>query len=248
MSGQRRRRQHLEGRSHTECVQSAREANAGSENFSDSLHQVHVKILTISDTVERRLYSIAAKERFPDIELILSCGDLPFYYLEFLVTLFNVPLFYVHGNHHSRPMLTADGGEVVQPGGCVNLDHRIVSFHDVLIGGLEGCMRYNNGPQQYTEGQMWWKMQQLKPSLFRNKLFRKRAVDIFITHAPPSGIHDKPDLCHRGFKVFRHFIERYEPRYFIHGHVHLYSLRDTWKSTYHRTSVINTYGYRILDI
>ncbi|MCP4396884.1 MAG: metallophosphoesterase, partial [bacterium] len=205
-----------------------------------------MRILTISDTVERKLYSVKAKERFPNIDLILSCGDLPFYYLEFLVTVLNVPLFYVYGNHHTRPMLTADGGEVTQPGGCVNIDHRILSFHGLLIGGFEGCMRYNNGPKQYTEFEMWWKVQQLKPRLFRNTLLHKRAIDILITHAPPLGIHDKPDLCHHGFKVFRRFIERYRPRYFIHGHTHRYNTRDAWKTQHRHTSVINTCGCRVL--
>jgi Icc-related predicted phosphoesterase len=159
-----------------------------------------------------------------------------------------VPLFYVHGNHHTKAMLTASGEEIAQPGGCVNIDHRIISFHGVLIGGLEGCMRYNIGPKQYTEFQMWWKIQQLKPRLLSNKLLHKRPVDIFITHAPPFGIHDKPDLCHRGFKVFRRFIERYQPRYFIHGHIHRYNMKDPWKTEYHNTSVINTCGYRVLEI
>ena len=31
--------------------------------------------------------------------LILACGDLPYYYLEYIVGLLDVPLFYVHGNH-----------------------------------------------------------------------------------------------------------------------------------------------------
>jgi Icc-related predicted phosphoesterase len=207
-----------------------------------------VKILTISDTVERKLYSLKAKEYFPDIDLILSCGDLPFYYLEYLVTIFNVPLYYVFGNHHTRPMITAEGAEVISPGGCINLDNRIVHYQGLVIGGFEGCMRYNNGPKQYTEFEMWKKIQHIKPQLWKNKALRKRYVDIVMTHAPPFGIHDKPDLCHRGFKNFRSFIETYQPRYFIHGHTHRYTLKDAWKTEYRQTTVINTCGYRVLEI
>ena len=88
----------------------------------------------------------------------------------------------------------------------------------------------------------------MKPQLWKNKLLYKRYLDIMIAHAPPFGIHDKPDLCHRGFKSFRAFIETYHPRYFIHGHTHRYSLRDEWKTQYQATTIINTCGYQVLDI
>ena len=207
-----------------------------------------MKILTISDTIERRLYNLRAKEDFKDIDLILSCGDLPFYYLEFLVTLLNVPLYFVFGNHHTYPMLTTYGGEIRSPGGCVNVDNKIVAYKGLLIAGFEGCMQYNYGPKQYSDSEMWWKVLKMKPQLWKNKLLHKRYVDILITHAPPFGIHDKPDRCHQGFKSFRTFIEMYRPRYFIHGHIHDYGLKGDWKTQYRETVVINTCGYRILEI
>ncbi|MBD3305632.1 hypothetical protein GF339_04565 [candidate division KSB3 bacterium] len=207
-----------------------------------------VKILTISDTIERRLYNVHCKEEFQDIDLILSCGDLPFYYLEFLVTMLNVPLYFVFGNHHTRPMLTASGGEVTSPGGCLNLDNRILEYNGLLIGGFEGCMKYNYGPKQYSDTEMWWKVLRMTPQFLKNKLLRQRPVDIIITHAPPSGIHDKSDLCHRGFRSFRWLIDTYQPRYFIHGHVHQYGLKDEGTTQYHQTTVINTCGHQILEI
>jgi len=42
-------------------------------------------------------------DRFGDVELVLSCGDLPYYYLEYIVSMLNVPLLYVHGNHDAPP-------------------------------------------------------------------------------------------------------------------------------------------------
>lgn len=206
-----------------------------------------MKILTVSDDVKRQLYNLKFKENFHDIDLILSCGDLPFYYLEFLVSMINVPLYYVFGNHHTRPMITANGVEVQSPGGCVNVDNRVVEYKGLLIGGFEGCMKYNYGPKQYSDFEMWRKVQKMKPLLWKNKLLHKRYIDIIITHAPPYGIHDKPDLCHRGFKSFRTIIEKYQPRYFIHGHIHRYNLHDAWKTEYHNTTVLNTCGYQILE-
>ena len=206
-----------------------------------------MKILTVSDTVERKLYSSKAAEKFQGIDLILSCGDLPFYYLEFLVSTFNVPLYYVYGNHHATPMLTASGDEVKTPGGCIDIDSHLTRFRGLSFVGFEGCMRYNDGQKQYTEFQMRQKILRMTPRLLLHKLTR-HSLDIIITHAPPRGIHDKPDLCHRGFSAFLRLIDAYHPRYFIHGHTHRYTLNDEWKTEHGSTTIINTCGYRILDI
>ena len=58
-----------------------------------------MKILAVSDQVVERLYTLSSSGHFQDVELILGCGDLPYDYLEYLVTIFNVPMFYVPGNH-----------------------------------------------------------------------------------------------------------------------------------------------------
>jgi hypothetical protein len=43
-------------------------------------------------------------------------------------------------------------------------------------------------------------------------------------------------------------MERFRPRYLIHGHVHVYSPLDPVDSVYMDTRVINTYGYRTLEV
>ena len=58
-----------------------------------------MKILTLSDRVDELIYSPAIKHLFNDVDLVLGCGDLPHYYLEFIVTMIGGPLFYVVGNH-----------------------------------------------------------------------------------------------------------------------------------------------------
>ena len=58
-----------------------------------------MRILTVSDKVEPVLYGPYIRERVGKVDLILACGDLPYYYLEYIVGLLDVPLFYVHGNH-----------------------------------------------------------------------------------------------------------------------------------------------------
>lgn len=209
-----------------------------------------MKILTVSDKVDELIYSSAIKHLFGDVDLVLGCGDLPFYYLEFIATMLGEPLFYVVGNH-ANAVKQYYGPEQHWkfPGGCVNIDGRVVQHKGLLVAGLEGSMRYNNNSRfQYTEREMAWKVWGLAPWLMLNKLRHGRYLDILITHAPPLGIHDKPDLCHRGFQAFRVLMERFRPRYLIHGHIHVYNPNETIKTVYQDTTVINTYGYRTLEI
>ncbi len=202
-----------------------------------------MKILTVSDQVVSILHSPGLRERTPEVEAILACGDLPADYLEYLVSMLNVPLFYVMGNHDS------ESGTPAYPEGGENLDRRVVAFNGVLIAGLEGAQRYNAKPHfQYTENEMRARIAALAPALLLNKARYGRYLDILITHAPPYHIHDGEDYAHRGFKSFVWFIEHYQPRYLVHGHVHVYDNRTETVTTRGATTIVNTYGYKILDI
>jgi Icc-related predicted phosphoesterase len=196
------------------------------------------------------IHSPALKRQFGDVDLVLGCGDLPHYYLEFIVTMLGGPLFYVIGNHAAELKHRYDPiEEWGYPGGCENVHGRAVRYRRLLIAGLEGSMRYNDNPAfQYSEREMLWKVWHLAPALVLNRLLYGRYLDILITHAPPQGIHDRSDLCHQGFRAFRTIMNLFRPRYLIHGHVHLYNSLETAESVYRDTRVINTYGYRTLEI
>ena len=196
-----------------------------------------MRILTVSDKVVPELYQEFDRRRFGDIDLVLSCGDLPPEYLSALSGRFSVPLYYVRGNHDIRLAST-------RPTGCVNLNARLVTHQGLTILGLEGSRWYNGGPFQYTENEMRWKLLALTP-----RIWRSRRVDIVITHAPPRHVHDAEDRCHRGFKSFRRLIERHAPGYLIHGHIHREFADPSERVTLiDKTRVINTYGCHVLEI
>ncbi|MBI4788202.1 MAG: metallophosphoesterase family protein [Chloroflexi bacterium] len=202
-----------------------------------------MRVLTISDQVNDLVHSPALKEMARGVALALSCGDLPSDYLEYVVSVLNIPMYYVMGNHGGA------GGEKPEPEGPENIDGQVVEHHGLLIAGLEGSMRYNIRPQyQYTENEMRAKIARLTPALIVNRARYGRYLDVLITHAPPAGIHDGPDLPHRGFKSFVWFIEHYRPRYLIHGHVHVYDSRQETVTQHGATTIVNTYGYKILEI
>lgn len=196
-----------------------------------------MKILAVSDRVESILYDKFDEANFPGIDLILSCGDLPPEYLSFLAARFNVPLYYVLGNHDIR-------FDSKQPNGCTDIHARLVQFRCINVLGLEGSRWYNGGVHQYTEPQMRKIIRRL-----RTKIWRKKGVDIVITHAPPRHIHDAEDQCHKGFWAYKWLIDRYSPRYFIHGHIHLNFTDPSQRiSIVKETKIINAYGYFIFEL
>ena len=196
-----------------------------------------MRILTVSDRVEPVLNDREAPSRFPGVELILSCGDLPPEYLSFLRGIFGVPLYYVLGNHDIRY-------ESTRPLGCMDLHAKLVRSQGIRLLGLEGSRWYNGGPQQYSDREMKRIIWGLRPKLWIGK-----GLDIILTHAPPRHIHDEEDQCHRGFRSFRWLVDKYSPRYFIHGHTHaLFTDPSERITTLNQTKVINSYGYFIFDI
>jgi Icc-related predicted phosphoesterase len=205
-----------------------------------------VKILAISDQVVQGIYSSHICERFGDVDMVLACGDLPYSYLEYIVTMLQAPCFFVHGNH-DRPVHTADGRMLTQPGGWIDLDGRSLAAEEVLLAGLEGSIRYRPGaPFQYTDGEMTHRVWRLVPALMMNRVRYGRYLDILITHSPPFGIHDGQDLPHRGFKAFLGLMARFRPRYLLHGHKHVYGPQPP-RTRYRDTEVINVYPFRVIE-
>jgi Icc-related predicted phosphoesterase len=214
-----------------------------------------MKILCISDYIDPLVYSTSIKERFKDVDLVLSAGDLPLEYLEFIVSCINKPLLFVFGNHNLNEFhyYKKSGAfvwpeDAIPPGsGSVHIGSRVMIEEGLIIAGLGGSMMYNRGDNQYTESRMFLEMVKLIPVLLLNRIFRGRFLDILLTHAAPRNIHDKEDPCHRGFKVFRWFMRVFKPKYLIHGHIHLYDLADLRTTRYQDTWVINAYSHYIIN-
>ena len=206
-----------------------------------------MKILSLSDIILESIYSSGVKTRFADVDLILGCGDLAYYYLEYVVSSLNVPLYYVRGNHANLVEHTSSGPRSGPQGGT-DLHLRVINHHGLILAGVEGSLRYKKGPFQYSQSEMWRNVMLLVPNLLRNKVVYGRYLDIFISHAPPWGINDKQDLPHQGIKAFRWLLEKFKPNYHFHGHIHIYRQYEKKVTTFKSTKVINTYGYAETEI
>ncbi|MDR1956685.1 MAG: metallophosphoesterase [Treponema sp.] len=219
-----------------------------------------MKILCISDHIDPLVYSHSIRARFGDITMVLSTGDLPLEYLEFIVSSLDKPLFFIFGNHDLKDYQYIKYGRDVEkqrgfpqvttvpPGaGAIHIGSKVRFAEGLIIAGLGGSMYYNHGENQYTEWGMGFEILKLIPGLLFNRIFRGRFLDILITHAPPRGIHDKPDKCHWGFKAFLWFMRVFRPKYLIHGHIHLYDLSAVRTSRYEDTLVVNAYSHYVIE-
>ncbi len=222
-----------------------------------------MKILAVSDVVNKFLYSEQIKKLAADVDVIVSCGDLPSYYLDFLVTTLGKPLLYVCGNHDrydltKKSQITLSDVRSFRSSeynidsecffGGRNLHEHAENIDNVIFYGLEGSIRYNRGDHQYTDRQMKRIIWKKSPGLFVNRLREGRYLDILVTHAPPFGIHDEKDRAHRGFKSFVEFMKKFRPKYLLHGHIHLYDRNTPRITQFLETKVINCYDYQILNL
>ena len=185
-------------------------------------------ITCISDEEDPLLYSKSVTKILKDCDFIISAGDLKNEYLEYIVTLTNKPLFYVHGNHDSE----------TPPEGCICIDDDLVVYQGIRILGLGGSVRYSNDTYQYTELQMERRIRKLK-----KKISKAKGVDIVVTHAPIKGYGDLNDYAHQGFECFNKLLNELKPKFWFYGHVHT-TYDPTLKQAYayKNTMIINVSG------
>ncbi|MBR1798243.1 MAG: metallophosphoesterase family protein [Clostridiales bacterium] len=197
-----------------------------------------MKILAVADVEDKILYDHFTKERVKGVELIVACGDLRTDYLDFLMTMVNVPMIYVRGNHD-------DSYFTDPPLGAVCIEDKIYKFNGVTFMGLGGSNRYrNDGKNMYTEKEMKLRALKLAPVA---KL--KGGVDVLVTHSPARGYGDMTDLPHRGFDTFNDVMNKYHPKVMLHGHVHMnYGIVKREYEHPSGTRIVNACGFQIIDI
>lgn len=195
-----------------------------------------MKIMVIADEESKAYWDFYRPGMLDGIDLIISCGDLSPHYLSFIATFAHAPVIYVNGNHDNNECSAT-------PEGCFCIEDSIYNHNGIKILGLGGSMRYKPGPNQYTQREMDWRVRKLRLGLWINGGF-----DILVTHSPAYQINDGSDLAHTGFSAFNTLLDRYSPKYFVHGHVHMnYGSKFKRLSTYNETTIINAYKTYIFE-
>jgi len=199
-----------------------------------------MKILALSDQVTEIVYSNNIAKNFPDVDLIVGCGDLPADYLEFTVSMLNVPLIYVPGNH--------DKDDIQIPGGQ-SIDGKVIKIQGLWCMGLGGSRRYKpDGRFQYSEAEMRTRVWKLLVRATLKKLISRKEITLFISHAPPYGVHDASDLAHKGFSSFHQLLSIAKPRIMLHGHCYSQPNLKNSETKMYQTNVINVFPYRLIDL
>lgn len=195
-----------------------------------------MKILVLADEESRSLYEHYAPDKLKGIGLIIACGDLRRDYLDFFATMSKVPVLFVLGNHDQ--WYNPEKGN-----GCICIEDDVFVYHGIRILGLGGSMRYHPGASnQYTEKEMkrrirrlWW------------KLHKTRGFDILVAHSPARHLNDLDDRPHQGFECFRSLMEKYRPKFFIHGHVHAAYGGFCRLSHFGDTVIVNAYEHYVIE-
>ncbi len=197
------------------------------------------RVMLVADMVHPYVYRSGFPQGLPSIDLVLSAGDIPGYFLEFLASTLPVPVVYVPGNHNDEYI--NEGGGRHLPQGVINAHGRVVSEAGLRIAGWGGVPRYRDGENQYTAAQGRWGLRKLA--------WRARGgVDVLLTHAPPLGPHAGSDYAHRGCASITEFIGKRRPPLVVHGHIHEYEGKKiSYTDAATGSQVINAYGYHILE-
>jgi predicted phosphodiesterase len=210
------------------------------------------RVLAVSDEVEPAMCTDAVR-RHRDVDLVLAAGDLPFDYLDHIASRLDRPLVMVPGNHDiDLSGYRFRGGVCLRAGlpatwpgppGAVNADGQVVEVAGLRIAGLGGSVRYNRGPNQWTQGQQ----------RFRSWKLRARAalgfkpVDILLTHAPPRHCGDREDPAHHGFDCLHDVVRALRPRLLVHGHIHPHG-QPVPDRQLGDTTVLNVVGHRVIEL
>ena len=214
------------------------------------------KILCVSDQIDPVIYSKNIKDRYGDIDFIIAAGDLPMEYLDFVQSALNKPLFFIFGAHylkaltHYHPEMAEknENDEINKykkdnPFKSENgtyIGFKTVKADNLLIAGISGAKKENDGKNQFTEKQMKRRLFLLLLKLLPNKIKYGRYADIVVSHAPI--------ISTSGFKCFEKFIKLVKPGYWLHGSIHIHNAKTARSLSIGKTEVINVYSRHILEI
>jgi len=158
------------------------------------------------------------------VDLLVSLGDMPDQIiLEVASRCRPREILAVKGNHDTASQF---------PTPIRDLHLKTFTVGGLVLGGFNGAWKYK------PRGHFLYEQEEVEALM---KSFP--AVDIFIAHNSPRGIHDRDDEVHLGFVAFNNYIQRARPKLFLHGHQH----HDD-ETMFYDTRVVGTFGNRQLDI
>ena len=178
-----------------------------------------MRIIAIADDDD-----LVGKRTGESAEILISLGDLYDTTIEQAQARYHASTVYaVKGNHDSPEPF---------PSFVTDLHLQITPHRGICIGGFSGCWQYKpRGHHLFTQPAVTEALTAFPP------------VDVFIAHNSPAGIHERDSYIHQGFHAFIDYIDRAQPRYFLHGHQHVNQISQRGQTT-----IIGVFGETLLDL
>lgn len=129
----------------------------------------------------------------------------------------------VRGNHDPDCPLSS---------GVTDLHITLQTIDGVRFGGFKGSWKYKSRGHHMFEQEEVSRLMRVFP-----------AVDVFIAHNSPFGIHQRDSDVHQGFHGFVDYIHRTRPSLFLHGHQHV-----DQATVVGDTTVLGVFGERAIHI
>jgi len=167
---------------------------------------------------------LVGKLEIEDCDLLICLGDLWDQTLARAATLYKPKHALGLRGNHDRP------GPFPPPFQDLHLN--VVELEGISFGGFCGSWKYKPVGHHLYEQEEVSMMLEGFPS-----------VDVFVAHNSPRGVHEQDDDVHQGFVAFGDYIERVQPRYFLHGHQHVDRV-----TTIGTTKVVGVYGEMVLKL
>ena len=179
------------------------------------------------------------KELSKDCDVILLLGDLFPSWVEELKDV-DLPILGVHGNHDYDKVHNPDQIDIFKMLGGIDLHLKTFEHQGVTFTGFDGDMGY-----VFAENDAAYPkpIDRIKMKAELEKLNTHPPADVLVTHYPSVGTLDMPFLGHKGLGGFRSYIERVQPSYHFHGHVHKQAQAQIGS-----TNVFSVFPYLKLEI
>lgn len=202
--------------------------NAQSSVIARCMPKTHVSTLVTKDVFQMVVIAddddrVGFLEPEHDVDFLICLGDLYDVSIKKAIDVYAPEyVLAVHGNHDfDKPF----------PQPCITLHNQIIELMGIRFGGFSGSLKYKTrGFHMFDQVDVEQAMSEFNE------------VDIFIAHNSPYGYHERDQDKHKGFTGFLNYIDRTQPRYFLHGHQHnnKCSLRNT-------TLIQGVYGERLIS-
>lgn len=173
-----------------------------------------MKLLLLADAEPQ----VSLKEAAKDCDLVVLLGDL---FPDWIAELreIDLPKVGIHGNHDFDRPYNPTGVCPLESVGAINLHLNPFTFQGLTFTGFSGDMAY-----VFAENHAEYPKPS-DPEALRSELAQlatQSPADIFISHYPSLSTLDRPHITgKRGLAAFREYIDRVQPRYHFHGHMHV---------------------------